>query len=222
MTNRRMLVLGAAAIALIGFSGATYFVSNRRQPSSGGALNETSQLIRPHSPTFGPADAPVTIVEFFDPACEACRAFHPIVKQIMDAFPGKVRVVLRYAAFHGPSAEAISILEAARLQNLFEPVLEMLFEAQSQWAPHGRAGASPWNFVKTTGLDVTRARRDAKLPGIVAILKKDAADITVVGVRRTPTFFVNGKLLTDFGAQQLFDLVKSEVETADRSSANKS
>jgi len=207
---------------LIGFGAATYFVSGRRQPSSEKALKETSPLVRPHSPFFGPADAPVTIVEFFDPACEACRAFHPIVKQIMDAFPDKVRVVLRYAAFHGPSAEAIALLEAARLQNMFEPVLEMLYQAQSQWAPHGRVGASPWNFVQTSGLDVARARRDARLPGIVAILKKDAADITAVGVRRTPTFFVNGKRLTDFGAQQLFDLVKSEVETADRSSTHKS
>ncbi|MFS8328883.1 thioredoxin domain-containing protein, partial [Vreelandella titanicae] len=34
--------------------------------------------MRSHSPILGREDAPVTIVEFFDPACEACRAFYPL------------------------------------------------------------------------------------------------------------------------------------------------
>ena len=163
------------------------------------------------SPVLGPANAPVTIVEFFDPACEACRAFHPIVKQIMDAFPGKVRVVLRYAAFHPTSAEAIAILETARLQNRFLPVLDALLEAQPVWAPHGRQPASAWPIAARAGLDVERAQRDRLLPHLVATLNQDAADVVTVGVRQTPTFFVNGKPLREFGAQQLFDLVKSEV-----------
>ena len=56
-----------------------------------------------------------TIVEFFDPACEACRAFHPIVKDIMAEHGDAVRVVIRYTPFHGAaSEEAIRVLEAAR------------------------------------------------------------------------------------------------------------
>jgi hypothetical protein len=43
---------------------------------------------------LGPKAARVTIVEFFDPACESCRAFYPVVKQIMAAHPKDVRVVL--------------------------------------------------------------------------------------------------------------------------------
>jgi hypothetical protein len=50
------------------------------------------------------------------------------------------------------------------------------------------------------------------MPHIVATLNQDAADIATVGVRQTPTFFVNGKPLQEFGAQQLFDLVQSEVK----------
>lgn len=69
----------------------------------------------------------MTIVEFFDPACEACRAFHPIVKQILTQYPDDVRVVMRYTPFHGEGSElAIKVLEAARLQDVFVPVLEAL------------------------------------------------------------------------------------------------
>jgi hypothetical protein len=62
-----------------------------------------------------------------------------VVKQILGQHPDQVRVVMmRYAAFHEGSDEAVRILEAARLQDRFEPVLEALYEAQPVWANHGQ------------------------------------------------------------------------------------
>lgn len=52
-----------------------------------------------------------------------------------------MRVVIRYAALHPTSEEGIRILEAARKQLKFEPVLERLIETQSTWAPHGQQPA---------------------------------------------------------------------------------
>lgn len=171
-----------------------------------------ADLVRDHSPIFGPKDAPVTLVEFFDPACESCRAFHPIVKDIMATYPDEVRVVLRYAAFHPPSEEAVRLLEAARLQEKLEPVLERLLDTQPRWAPHGRAPESVWNLLDGTGLNVEQAQRESLMPHIVGVLNQDAADIELFGVKRTPTFFVNGIPLESFGADQLRALVRSEVE----------
>ena len=87
---------------------------------------EESNLIRAHSPVIGRADAPVAIVEFLDPSCEACRAFYPLVKQILDAFPGQTKLVIRFAPLHDGSDEAVGILEAARIQDIYLPVLEKL------------------------------------------------------------------------------------------------
>lgn len=213
MTSRRILVLAVAVVALVGFGGVAYLFTNGQQAAPVIALQESNTLVRPHSPILGPADAPVTIVEFFDPACEACRAFHPVVKQIMDTFPGKVRVVLRYAAFHKGSDEAVRILETARLQGVFEPVLVALLAAQPVWAAHeGPQLDRAWAAATQAGLDRERGQREQRMPHIVAALKLDAADVAAVGVRQTPTFFVNGKPLQEFGAQQLFDLVQSEVK----------
>ncbi len=60
-------------------------------PAEAPGLSEAQKalLVRPYSPVLGPAQAPVTIVEFLDPACEACRAFAPVVKQIMFLYPDR-------------------------------------------------------------------------------------------------------------------------------------
>lgn len=171
--------------------------------------------VREHSPVIGPRNAPVTIVEFFDPSCEACRAFHPIVEQIMAQYPNDVRLVLRYTPLHEGSEEAVRILETARRQNVFEPVLEALFVEQPRWATHGGPQLErAWAAAEAAGLDQARARAAMQSPRITAALNQDIADATTLGVRGTPTFFVNERPLPSFGPQQLYDLVRAEVEAA--------
>ena len=212
--NRQSLVFGVAVAGLFVFIAASYFFAATTPEAPKQITMESTNLERPYSPSFGPDDAPVTIVEFFDPACEACRSFHPIVKEIMNLFPGKTRLVLRYAAFHEPSAEAIALLEAARLQDKFEPVLERLFDTQRLWAPHGKTPVDVWGLLEDTGLNIEQARQVAKMPEIKAVLSQDAADIEAVGVTKTPTFFVNGKMLMQFDPRALFGLVEAEVQAA--------
>ena len=170
-------------------------------------------LIRSYSPILGPEEAPVTIVEFFDPACEACRAFHPIVKDILAEYDGAVRVVLRYTPFHGEGSEqAIRVLEAARMQGIFEPVLEALLEYQPRWASDG--APDPGRIIgiaEQAGLDAEAAKAQMMAPQTVGVLNQDRADVDAVGVRGTPTFFVNGKPLDPFGADELRALVAAEV-----------
>lgn len=105
---------------------------------------------------MGAVDVPVTIVEFFDLACEACKAFHPKVKQILAAFPRETRLVIRYTPFHRESSvDAVKILEAARAQGKFEPVLEALLDGQRAWTGQGaRAIDRAWAVAQSVGLDV--------------------------------------------------------------------
>ena len=114
---------------------------------------------RPYSPSFGAETAKATIVEFFDPACEACRAFYPVVKDILSRHPDDIRVVLRYATFHKGSETVVRMLEAARLQNVFESVLEALLKDQQQWASHHEPNLNrAWEIAKAAGLNVDSAK----------------------------------------------------------------
>ena len=210
--SRRILVLAISVMAVIGFAVAAFFYDRASTvPQATAPVQEAGALVRFNSPSFGPAKAPVTIVEFFDPSCESCRAFYPIVKKMMSQHPGDVRLVLRYVRLHVGSEEAIRILETARKQGVFVPVLEAVLEAQPQWHDDAKAMAA-WDAAGQAGLDVAKAREDMMSPEITATIERDAADAKKVGVSGTPTFFVNGKPLTNFGAQQLYDLIWTEIK----------
>lgn len=132
----RTLVLGLIALSLIPFSAAFVFYDrsqNTAATTTQSATTDKTPLVRDYSPVIGPKNAPVTIVEFFDPSCEGCRAMYPYVKQILADYPDDVRLVLRYVLFHGGSEEAVRILEAARMQNVHEPVLDAVMKSQPQW-----------------------------------------------------------------------------------------
>lgn len=181
--------------------------------SEGGTQTESS-LVRSHSPIIGPTEAPVTIVEFFDPACEACRAFYPLTKNILETYPEQVQLVLRYTPFHGDVSDtAIRVLEAARRQGVFEPVLEALLSRQEQWASHGSFDESAiMDIASQAGLDRAAAEELINSAEVQAVMDQDMADVRTNQIRQTPTFFINGELLEPFGMQELIDAVKSEVE----------
>jgi protein-disulfide isomerase len=209
--NRRAIVIATALVALCVFAGAA-FLYQRGEQSPAPSLSDDT-LVRPHSPIIGPQAAPVTIVEFFDPACEACRAMYPYVKQILAEYPTQVRLVVRYTPLHTGSDEAVRILEAARAQGQFDTVLEVLLARQPEWASHHAPNLKEaWELAALAGLDIERARRDAFTPAVDRVLEQDGADVRANAVRRTPTFLVNGKPLTSFGPQQLYELVTAEVQ----------
>lgn len=62
------------------------------------------------------------------------------------------------------------------------------------------------------GLDLPRAREDAALPEVEAVLQQDVADLEAVGIERTPTFFVNGTEPAEFGPQPLYNAIVAEID----------
>lgn len=209
--SKRTAVIVISLLAIVGFVVAAFSYKGAQPvPQVVAPVKTNSALVRFNAPSFGPAKAPVTIVEFFDPSCESCRAFYPIVKQMMAKHPEDVRLVLRYKRLHVGSEQAIRLLEAARKQGVFVPVLEAVLESQPLWHDDATASAA-WEAAAQAGLDVEKAREQAMAPDITAAIERDAEDAQTLGVKGTPTFFVNGKPLPSFGAQPLYDLIKSEI-----------
>lgn len=204
----------AAAVALVAafFVGSHFYKSGRAEKLGFMAEDNAETFVRPYSPTLGSEEAKVYLVKFSDPACETCAAFSPYGKQALEAFPGKIKFVLRYAPFHKGSEDVVRILEAARRQDKFWETLELLYKKQSNWTQNHRVIISRvWPLLPEVGLDVERVRADMNDPEITKIVEQDLADARALGVRRTPGFFVNGKPLEPFGARPLVELILSEL-----------
>ena len=212
MKKPTIVIASALAIALVFGGGAYYYKAQQAQDISKLAGADESVFVRAASPSMGAESAKVQLVEFFDPACETCRAFYPLVKKIVDGQEGKVQLVVRYLPLHKGSDVAVRILEAARQQNLFWPVTEATLRAQPMWASHGNPEPEHiWEFLGPTGLDIPRAREDARSPAAQAALDQDIAAAVALKVTKTPGFYVNGRPLTEFGPEQLKALVATEV-----------
>lgn len=217
MTSRKKLtVFLLLGVVLVAFALGAWQYQRRVQASQMEKVSQQeARLVRAHSPVLGPQDAPVTLVEFFDPACETCRAFYPIVKNLMAQYPDDVRLVIRYAPFHQGSDRVVKLLEAARIQGKYQTVLEAVLAAQPTWADHGQPNIeAAFKVAEQAGLDLVKASQDIAKPSMQALLQQDVDDLTALQVNKTPTFFVNGRSLPSFGPEQLAALVAEEVTKA--------
>jgi len=217
MKQKTLFVIAVVSL-LFAFIGGTllYTAQKENQPAQ---LPDTQRaaLVRMHSPTLGNADAPVVIVEFLDPACETCRTFYPLVKQMMAANPGRIRLVLRYAPFHDGSDKVVAVLEAARKQGKFWPALEAVLAAQADWAPHHTPQVGlVWKHLEGLGLNLEQMRADMTAPVIANLIAQDLADARTLSVTQTPEFFVNGRPLPSFGYEQLKKLVDDALNDTQR------
>ena len=216
MNAKKITVIGLVAIvALFFYLGMNAYQKRVQTAQEVQVKAEQTRLVRMHSPVFGPQGAPVTIVEFFDPACETCRAFYPIVKNLMAQYPNDVRLVIRYAPFHQGSDRVVKLLESAKSQGKYQTVLEAVLAAQPAWADHGQPNIeNAFKVAEQAGLDLVKARQDIEKPGMQSLLQQDIEDLTALQVTKTPTFFVNGRSLPSFGPDQLAALVAEEVAKA--------
>lgn len=218
MNQKTLFATALAGLAVIFVGAAMFYSAQQEKAAAERAEANRAALQRMHAPTLGPADAPVVIVEFLDPACETCAAFYPLVKRMMAANPDKIRLVLRYAPFHDGSDKVVAVLEAARKQGKFWPALEALLASQAQWAPHHTPQvALVWPQLDGLGLNREQMAFDMTAPEIGRVIAQDLDDARALNVTKTPEFFVNGRPLPSFGYEQLKSLVDEALrETAGR------
>lgn len=215
MKKPTLVIASALAVALAFGGGAYYYKAQQAQEISKLAGAEESVFVRAASPSLGAESAKVQVVEFFDPACESCRMMFPYVKSLMRANDGKLRLTLRYATFHEGSDYVVKVLEAARMQgqDIYWKSLEAILSNQPTWAEHGRPNPQlVWDYLAGTGLDIQKAKQDMNDARIAELLKQDAKDLATLKVNKTPSFFINGKPLKEFGPNGLRAQVESEIK----------
>ena len=143
------------------------------------------------SPTLGPADAPVTIVEFTDFECSYCARLAPVLEEVHQAFPEKVRIVFKnypLVRIHRFAVQAALAALAAQDQGKFWPFEERLFQNYNRLNPQKIE-----EIRKELGLDAKRFNARMNDPALKDLIRRDMQDGSAAGVNGTPTVFINGK-----------------------------
>lgn len=148
-------------------------------------------LIRPDSHEAGPANAPLTIVEFGDFECPLCGASEKTNRAIREQYGKQVRFVFRQFPLenvHQFAFQAAKASECAGQQGKFWPMVEELYGNQSDLSAPALK-----KYGAEEGLDTAKFDACLEDPAVTARIRQDIADGLALGVRGTPTFFLNGK-----------------------------
>lgn len=145
-----------------------------------------------HTPVIGPKDAKVTIVSFMDLECPFCARFHPPIEEVLKAYPKDVNFMVKNfpLSFHPNAMPAAKAAFAAGEQGKYQEMVNELLK-------NGR-NLGPETYEKIAGdlgLNVKKFKQDLEKNDAKyeAWIKQDMALATKVGVRGTPTFYLNGQ-----------------------------
>ncbi len=150
------------------------------------------------SPSKGPKDAKVTIIEFSDFQCPFCKKGAERMDEVLKAYPKDVKLVFKNLPlpFHPEAKPAAIAALAAGKQGKFWEMHDALFNNQ------GALSSKLYDrLAKELGLDLAKFKKDSADPAIAKMVDEDAALATKLGIRGTPGFFVNGVQVR--GAQPL-------------------
>ncbi|MGO4253809.1 DsbA family protein [Paenarthrobacter sp. TAF1] len=204
-----------AVLVAVGVIWYTVFTLNKPAPTEPTPAAE-AQVVRDDSHRVtSPAVEKAQLVEFLDFECEACLAAQPVVEELKKEFGDRVTFVHRYFPLpaHRNSATAALAVEAAAQQGKYEQMYARLFETQAQWGEKTESQAPLFRtFAGELGLDLSAYDAAVADDKTKERIKKDIADGTTLGVKGTPTFFLNGEMLTLDTEAQFRQLVADAVK----------
>lgn len=144
---------------------------------------------------LGAEDAKITLVEFGDFQCPACKGVEPILKQLMKEYQGKVKFVFRHfpLPFHKNALLASQAAEAAGEQGKFWEYHDLLYEEQGSWSEAKNSQNLFESYARKLNLDVDKFKQALEGKKFLEKVQRDKAEGESLGLRGTPTFFLNGK-----------------------------
>ena len=186
----------------------TFIPPTQEQPAPTGRF-----VVSPDDdPGLGPDDAPVVIIEFSDYQCYYCGLFaRETLHPLLNLYGDQVRFVYRDFVFYGPiSLQAAISAECAHEQGVFWLYHDRLFEQQDNLN-----AKLFFALAEELNLDVRAFARCASDPDVEDEVKADTADGQALGVRGTPTFYINGRVLVGAQSVNTFaDIIDEELALA--------
>lgn len=167
-------------------------------------LNDPSVLIREHTPMRGPEDAAISVVMFIDFECPFCRQSYSVFEDVSEKYEPVLRVIYKHfplTAIHPLSVRAGEAAQCAHDQGKFWNYHEIIFRKQNL------SQTSLTTYAGELGLDVDAFTRCMQSNIHEPHLNTDFQDGVDIGVRGTPTYFVNGRKVEGVISREEWDTI---------------
>lgn len=144
---------------------------------------------------LGPADAPVTLEEYGDFQCPPCGKLSDPINEIQHDYNRQVRLIFRNFPLvnHQHALEAAYAAEAAGLQDHFWQMHDLLYKDQAVWSNSADVRALFYAYAGYIGLNIERFKVDMDSDKVKERVAADQNQGTSLGIKNTPTIFVNNK-----------------------------
>lgn len=202
MTQEVKVLSGIGILTAALLIGAVFFLSNSNAPTTQNSDSpvDTKLLIKEDSQKISTDSAKVTIVEFGDYQCPACALAHPIVKQVLDDYPGKVNFVFRHFPLpqHQNAQVAAEAAEAAGEQGQYFQMHDLIYQNQKEWSENNNPVEIFVKYAKELKLNVEQFNLAVTTNKYNQKIMADKNDGLALGINSTPTFYINGKKMDGF------------------------
>ena len=212
MTGENKFLIGIGIItAILLIAGVFFFSKNQPPPENSNQTIDQNTVLANATHTIGDQNAPLNVVEFGDFQCPACAQAEPILKKVLGQNDEKIYFVFRHypLSTHKNARIAAQAAEAASIQEKFWEMHDLIYENQKEWSDSGNAEEIFFRYAEQIGLDKSKFKDD--IDKTTTTINDDYALGNKVGVKSTPTFFINGKkysgVVSEATFQQLLDSI---------------
>ena len=232
-----MVIIAVVMALAVGGFWMLYSTSKPPVANTANGNRATNAASTPRAQTTVPANAPagaapvyaigqptaaVTIEEFADFQCPSCATAHPVMKEIQGVYAGnnKVRFIFRHLplSIHDKAMDAASAVEAAGMQGQpkFWALMDQMMTNQQAWANAPNYKEIWRGYAEKVGLNVQQWEADAGGMGTRGRIELDMARANAIGVRSTPTVYINNKpvAFADVNTATMRQLIDAEIATA--------
>ncbi len=205
---KQIIIITLLVVGIIG--GAVIF--------SGG---EDSAEGSPSNNFYGQENAEVVITEYGDFQCPACGQFAPIFSQMKEDYKDQVRFEFKHfplVQIHPNAIAAHRAAEAAGNQGKFWEMHDLLYERQTAWSNSGTTSNNPAEifegYAQELGLDTEQYAADVRSSQTIGIINADIAQGREIGAESTPTFLLNGEIVSDINQLATVEGFSSFIDEA--------
>lgn len=207
--------IAVVTVVILGLVGLFAFTGDKKTADNQNGGNNSAQA---SNHTVGAGNKKVTLTEYGDFECPACKQYYPLVKAIKEQYKDDITFQFRHfplTQIHKNAMLGSRAAEAAGKQNKFFEMHDFLYENQDDWSKSPSPNTILETFATQLGLNIDQFKADMMSAETAAVINADLKAGHDLKANSTPTFAINGQKIDNPKTLEEFKkLIDDEIAKA--------